>query len=166
MCQFLADPAALIFDTVDPATSFVFNKCSFPNGRYYAINGSLTLGKPIIFDDYVVADAGAATTAEFVGQFDSTARLIIIAAAANNAVGVFFGAAGAAGTRQRAIVHGFGFVVANDATIDQGEALEPSGATLGRVTQATVKRIGYAIDATAFPTASGDRVYARIHVDR
>jgi hypothetical protein len=170
-CEFSGDPDALLFTATsqaDPATLFLFWNCSAPFGRMHTLANTLTLGKPVWVENGLVADAGAATTAEFVGQFDSTARLVVIAAAANNAAGVFFGAAGAAGTRQRAIVHGFGFVVANDATIDQGEALEPSGATLGRVTQATVKRIGYALATTAagFPTAAGQRVYARLHVDR
>jgi hypothetical protein len=167
MCQFLGDPAALAFVTVDPATTFRFNKCSFPNGRYYAINGSLTLGKPTIVDDQIVSDAGAATTAEFISEYDGTGRLIDLAAAAGNAAGIILEAAGAAGTRQRAIVHGFGFLVADNAGIAaQGDPLDPGAVTAGRVETATVKRIGYAIDAVAFPVAAGDRAYCRIHVDR
>jgi len=167
MCQFLADPAALIFDTVDPATTFRFNKCSFPNGRYYAINGSLTLGKPTIVDEEIVSDAGAATTNEFAGTYDGTARLINLPSASSNVAGVFLEAAGAAGVRQRAIVHGFGFLVADDATVAaQGDSVSPGAVVAGRVETSVVKRIGYALDAVAFPVTVGVRLYARIHVDR
>jgi len=168
---FSGDPDALLFTATgqaDPATTFLFWNCSAPNGRMHTLANTLTLGKPVWGENGFVADSGAATTAEFVGQLDATARLVNIAAAANSAAGVLFGATGAAGTRQRAIVHGFGFVVADDATINQGNGLAPGAAVLGRVIQASVKRIGYALATTAagFPTAAGQRVYARIHVDR
>jgi len=167
ICSFIAAPAALIFDTVDPATAFRFFKCSFPNGRYWALNGSLTLGKPIIVDDEIVADSGAATTDEFGGEWDSTGRLIDLASAANNVAGVFqLGGTGAAGSPQRAIGIGIGFMVADDGTIDQGDSLGPGAATAGRMTEASVERTGVALDATAFPTVAGQRFYGRIHVVR
>lgn len=160
---FNGNPHALTFVTVDP-TTFNFFKCLFPRGQFFTTTASLTLGKPIIWDDIIQIESDQSINPFRALELTGVFRVSELDATADNCVGISQTTIGAAGLPVPILVHGWGFMETSGTVVTQNDALEPDNVAGGFMITASVKRTGYAVTAT---TGVGvETFYGRIHVDR